>query len=133
MSSFSPLCTVVGCGMAGICCGSCLPRPAKRSTTTYSAGMMKMAMPVAASIPPITAVPMICRPTEPAPVAMNKRHAAENERERRHQNRPQPQPGSCECGIDQWFAALVFAFANSTIRMAFLAARPISITSPICE
>ena len=33
---------------------------------------MKMAMPVAASIPPITVVPMICRPTEPAPLAMNK-------------------------------------------------------------
>ena len=40
------------------------------STTVKVTGMKKMAMPLAASIPPITVMPMICRVSAPAPLAM---------------------------------------------------------------
>src|SRR5207244_1730440 len=61
-----------------------------------------------------------------------QRERSEDERERGHQDRPQPQrraliapsmiEAPCSCAI----------LANSTIRIAFLAASPISMISPIC-
>ena len=63
-------------------------------------------MPVAASIPEITAVPRICRPAAPAPCGDPQRHAAEDERERRHQDRPQAEPRALQRRVHQALALL---------------------------
>ncbi|MNR41494.1 hypothetical protein D3C85_1598890 [compost metagenome] len=94
-------------------------------------GMKKMAIKVAASMPPITGQPRAWRLAAPAPLevtsgtqprmkasdvmAMGRKRsrAASNADSRRLI------PSSC------------FITANSTMRMAFLAARPTSVTSPI--
>ena len=47
---------------------------------------------MAASIPPMTTVPMTAGPAAPAPLAMASGTHAEDEREGRHQDRPQAQP-----------------------------------------
>ncbi len=60
-----------------------------------------MPMTLAASMPPITVVPMIWRATDPAPVAVHNGTQPKNERERRHQNRPQAQPGAFERRVHQ--------------------------------
>jgi len=94
---------------------------------------MKIAMAVAASIPPMTVVPMICRATEPAPVAKNKgTHPRMKAKEVIKIGRSlslAPASAASMRGLPFSYSAL----ANSTIRMAFLAARPINITSPIWE
>ena len=59
-----------------------------------------------------------------------ERHAAEDEGERRHQDRPQAQPRALERGVDEVLPLLDSTLANSTIRIAFFAARPISIDEP---
>ena len=69
----------------------------------------------------------------PGPRGDDQRHHAEDEGERRHQDRPQPQPRRFLRGLEdaagpRWCSCL----ANSTIRMAFLHARPTSTTRPIC-
>src|SRR6266540_1620079 len=103
------------------------------STTTNSTGMMNTAIKVAASIPPITVVPMIWRATDPAPLAVHNgtqpsTNANEVIRMCRKRNLAPPSAASTS-GCPFSYAS----FANSTIRMAFFAASPISITSPICE
>ena len=78
-------------------------------------------------------MPITLRASAPAPGRRQQRHDAEDERERGHQNRAgtaasprsaPPRPAACpaSCSI----------FANSTIRIAFFAARPISMIRPIC-
>ena len=67
------------------------------------------------------------------PVGDHQRHHAEDERERRHQDRPQPQlAGFAAWPRDDRRPASRAVLANSTIRIAFLHARPISTTKPIC-
>ena len=66
-----------------------------------------MPMALAASMPPITVVPMIWRATEPAPEADPQRHATENERERGHQDGPQAKPRAFERRIHQRLPLLV--------------------------
>jgi len=56
-STSSPPPMGLGCERAGLCAPP--RRFAKRSTNTNRAGMMNMAIPVAAAMPPITVVPMI--------------------------------------------------------------------------
>ena len=68
--------------------------------------MKKMAMELAASMPPITAMPMTCRDTRRRRSPC-QRHAAENEGEGGHQNGPQAELGAFERGINQRLALLV--------------------------
>ena len=80
-----------------------------------------------------TAMPSATRISAPAPLAQHQRHHAEDEGERRHQDRPQPQPARLDGRLERGLALRPRScLANSTIRMAFLAARPISTTRPIC-
>ena len=59
-----------------------------------------------------------------------QRQTAEDEGERRHQDRPQPQRAPSSAAVTVSAPASRRALANSTIRIAFFAARPISITIP---
>ena len=93
--------------------------------------MKKMAIPVAASIPPTTAVPMECRLADPAPVeSIRGRHPRMKAREVMMMGRKRRCAASaaaskrlkpCWCRIR----------ANSTMRMAFLEARPMRVTRAI--
>ena len=65
-------------------------------------------MRVAASIPPMTVVPMIRRATAPDPDARPERDAAEDEGEGGHDDRPQTQARAFERGFHEWLAAFVF-------------------------
>jgi hypothetical protein len=88
-------------------------------------------MTVAASMPPMTTVPMMRRETAPAPVAVQRGtvprinanevycESAANEFLRRR-----------ESGVNQR-PAFVFQSRELDDQMAFLAARPISMTRPI--
>src|SRR5438105_3406927 len=123
----------VGSGSVGSCAAGCAcPRRfANRSTSTNSTGMMKMAMAVAASMPVITTVPRICRAIAPAPVAtqsgiMPKMNANEVMRIGRRRSRA-PSSAASTSGLPFFSSSR----ANSTMRMAFLAARPMSIANPI--
>jgi hypothetical protein len=95
---------------------------------------MKMAMLVAASMPLITVVPMLWREIAPEPDAI--------------QSGTQPKMNAklvIKIGRSRWAAPLIAAstidspprsssiFANSTIRIAFFATRPISMMRPTCE
>ena len=86
---------------------------------------------VTPSMPQNTAVPSDWRISAPAPVANDQRHHAEDEGERGHQNRPQPRPRGLDGGVVAGQPGPRACLANSTIRMAFFAARPTSTTRPI--
>ena len=95
-------------------------------------GTKKIARKVAASMPPITPVPDRCARAGARAGRDRERQHAEDERERGHQDRAgsaaapprAPRPTStCPAGAS--------SSANSTIRIAFFAARPISVTRPI--
>ena len=61
-----------------------------------------------------------------------KREHAQEEGEGRHQDRPETQPGPLEGGIGQGtLPCSCLVFANSTIRIAFFAARPMRTMRPI--
>ncbi len=93
--------------------------------------MKKMAMKVAASMPPMTGQPRAWRLAAPAPLEVTRGtqpriNASEvitmGRKRRRAASRADSMrviPSSC------------FITANSTIRMAFLAANPTSVTRPI--
>ena len=91
-----------------------------------------MAMPVAASIPPMTSVPIICRAMAPEPLAsasgtlpkINAKDVISIGRSR------SLAPDSAASSSASPFSCSFFA--NSTMSMAFLAARPINTMSPIC-
>ena len=96
-------------------------------------GMMKMAMQVAANMPPMTAPPMTCRDRAPAPLAMasgTQPRMKANEVIRIGRRRSWAPLRVASTSDNSPFSYSILA--NSTIRMAFLAARPISITRPIC-
>ena len=63
----------------------------------------------------------------------DQRQHAEDEGDRGHQDRPQPEPRRLNRGVDNPMPRCCSCSANSTIRMAFLLARPISITRPIWQ
>ena len=95
--------------------------------------MMKMAMNEAASMPPITVLPITWREIAPAPEAMAsgtqpRMKANEVIRIGRRRRRAPSSVASISDSLP--FSASILA--NSTIRMAFFAASPISMTRPIC-
>jgi len=93
--------------------------------------MRKMAMRVAAVIPPMTVVPMTCREIPPAPLAMaSGTQPRMKAKEVIRIGRSRSFAPSSVASI-RGFPFSYSIFANSTIRMAFLAARPISMTRPI--
>ena len=94
--------------------------------------MMKIAIVVAASMPPMTALPMMRRETAPAPVARTSGRTPRMKAKAvmmigRSRSRAPESVASTSAFPDSYSS-----FANSTIRIAFLAASPISMTSPIC-
>ena len=89
-------------------------------------------MPVAASMPPMTTVPKMRRDTAPAPEAVQsgtqpRMKAKEVIKMGRRRIRA-PVSAASTRGLPFSYSSL----ANSTMRIAFLAARPMSITRPIC-
>ena len=89
-------------------------------------------MPVAASMPAITAVPRTRRPAAPAPVAIQSgRQPSTNANDVIRIGRSRRRAASRAASVT-FCPRSTPAFANSTMRIAFLAARPISMTSPIC-
>ena len=95
--------------------------------------MMNTAINVAANIPPITVVPIIWRAMEPAPLAVQSgTHPSTNANEVIRMGRKRYLPAASAASANG--CPLSYAsFANSTIKMAFFAASPISMTRPICE
>ena len=69
--------------------------------------MMKMAMQVAVTIPPMTAVPMIFRGSRARARGDSQGHATQDKGKRGHQDRPQPKPGTLQGGIGNTLALLV--------------------------
>ena len=91
-------------------------------------------MNVAASMPPNTPVPIERRAAAPGADREHERQHAQHEGERGHHDRPEAQPRRLEArrrAGDRPFACS--CAANSTIRIAFFAARPISTTQPDLE
>ncbi len=84
-------------------------------------------------MPPITVVPIIWRATEPAPVAIHKgtlpRMNAKDVIKIGRRRILAPASAASINGLPCSYSS----FANSTIKIAFFAASPISMTSPICE
>ena len=73
---------------------------------TKKSGTKKMARKVAASMPPMTPVPMAFWPPEPAPLAMASGSDAEDEGQRGHQDRAQPLVRGADGRFDQVHAVL---------------------------
>ncbi len=100
--------------------------------TVKSTGTIKIAKPVAASIPPITVQPIVCLAIAPAPVANAKGETPSiNAREVISIGRSL----SLTADVTALRSGMPWStrtFANSTISIAFFAARPINATSPIC-
>ena len=91
-----------------------------------------MANKVAASMPPMTAVPMVWREMAPDPVAVQsgtqpRMKAKAVMRIGRKRTRA-PASAASKRFLPPSYSAL----QNSTMRMAFLAARPMSMMSAIC-
>ena len=89
-------------------------------------------MPVANAMPTIVTVPITWRATPPAPSAFqsgNRPRMKANDVMRIGRSRMRA-PFSAASTIDSPFSSS--AFANSTIRIAFFADRPISMSSPTC-
>jgi hypothetical protein len=102
----------------------------KLSTTSNITGIRKIAITDAASIPPITTVPNIRRETEPDPVANHSgRHPKINAKAviRIGRNRIL---APVRAASSMLFPPSYSDLENSTIRMAFFAARPISRIRP---
>ena len=95
--------------------------------------MIKIAMTVAASMPPITVVPRMCRELAPAPVdstsGSTPRMKANAVMRIGRRRRRAPASAASTSDAPRSCSTL----ANSTMRIAFLAARPITMTRPICE
>ena len=92
-----------------------------------------MPITLAASMPPITVVPMIWRATDPAPVAVhNGTQPRINANEVIRIGRKRSRAPSNAASI-RLFPFSNSSLANSTIRIAFFAASPMSMTKPICE
>ena len=90
-----------------------------------------VAMKVAASMPPNTPVPMDLRAAAPAPVALTRGKTPRMKaREVMTMGRKRRRAPSRAASSTPRPSARFWA-ANSTIRMAFFAARPISTTRPI--
>lgn len=94
--------------------------------------MMKIPIAVAASIPPSTDHPIVWRATAPAPVANTKGDTPKMKAKDvinigRSLNRTASMVAAT-ISIPRSTRSL----ANSTIRIEFLAARPIRVISPIC-
>ena len=96
-------------------------------------GMKKIPIALAASIPPITAVPIIWRATEPAPLAVHSgtqpRINANDVIKIGRSRSLAPSSAASASG----FQCSFWSLANSTIKIAFFAAKPISMIKPICE
>src|SRR5216684_5336853 len=110
-------------------CGS--RAPLARSKSTNSIGMTKIAIAVPASMPEMTPVPRIRLETAPAPEATqsaNRPKMKANEVMSTGRKRSLA-PSSAASRSDLPFSSS--PLANSTMRMAFFADRPTSITSPI--
>jgi hypothetical protein len=94
--------------------------------------MIKIEITVEASIPPMTVVPRICRDAAPDPAAVHRgtqpRMKANAVMRIGRSRRRAPANAASRIGVPFSYSAL----ENSTMRIAFFAARPISITKPIC-
>ena len=106
-------------------------RSTPRVTRRKDSGTKMIARAVAAIMPPITPVPIEWRLTEPAPVLIAngktpKMNASEVMTIGRNLSRAASSAASETDRPSRWRWA-----ANSTIRIAFFAARPISVTRPI--
>src|SRR5262249_42832581 len=107
-------------------------RAMRRSITAYSTGMKNTPSAVATNMPPHTAVPSDQRECAPAPLATTngttpRMKANEVIKIGRKRNCAAATAASTIVSPSRSCCSL----ANSTIRMAFLAARPMSITRPI--
>ena len=93
--------------------------------------MRKMEMKVQASMPPMTVVPRMRRETAPEPDAMASgrvpRMKAKAVMRIGRKRRRAPARVASMSGLPFSYSSR----ANSTMRMAFFAARPMSITKPI--
>ncbi len=101
-----------------------LPAPDHFSTMKKMAGTKKIPITLAAIIPPITVVPMICRATAPAPLAVHSGTQPRMNAKRRHQNWPQAKPGSFERGVRQGLSLFVLVFGKFNNQNRVLCRQP---------
>src|SRR5579871_16566 len=100
--------------------------------TTNKTGTINIARPVAATIPPNTVQPIVLRATELAPVASaSGRTPSINAMDVINIGRRRSRTASSVPAITS-MPRSTLSLANSTIRMAFFADRPISVINPIC-
>ena len=102
-----------------------------RSTATNNTGTKKIASSVAATMPENTVTPIEMRDAAPAPL---DRISGTTPRMKANEVMMIGRRRSLAASIAALTASLPassFILANSTIRIAFLAARPISSTTPI--
>ena len=103
-----------------------------RSMKTNSAGTKKIPSKVAANIPDTTVVPSMRRAAAPAPSATQSGKQPKmkaNDVIKIGRNRSRAPSSAASISGRPCFS---FSFANSTIRIAFLAVSPTSMTRPIC-
>ncbi len=96
-------------------------------TITKNSGTMKMARRVAVNMPPITPVPMSFWLPAPAPVEMARGVTPAMKASEGHQDRAQAQARRFLGRVQRAHAGALGASANSTIRIAFLAERPMVV------
>ncbi len=102
------------------------------STTAKVTGINRMPITVASVMPPTTTVPRMRRDTAPEPLAVHSGRATEDERQRRHHDGAEAQPRCVQRRIRRCSGrSRNSTFANSTIRIAFFAESPISMTRPM--
>ena len=94
---------------------------------------MKTPSAVTRLMPAMTAVPRIRREAAPAPAAVQSgTHPRMKAKEVMRMGRSRSLAPSSAAATRSFPSCSCCILANSTIRMAFFAARPMSITRPIC-
>ena len=107
--------------------------PKSRSTATKSTGTSTTPRMVATSMPANTAIPMTLRPSAPAPEARTSGKTPRmNAKAVMRMGRSRSFAASIAASMKPRPFFFWASLANSTMRMAFFAASPTSMMSPIC-
>ena len=128
-----PPCPCSGRQRAGPAAGAgCFAPPITFSTATNNIGISRTPRMVAMSMPENTDHAHHLARFGAGARRREQRHDAEDEREGGHQDRPEAQLAADSAASTRLLPCSCSTLANSTIRIAFFAARPMSMMRPIC-
>jgi hypothetical protein len=102
----------------------------RRRTTTKNTGTKNTASTVPVIMPPSTPVPMARWLAEPAPLAMASGSTPSTEGHRGHDDGAEAQMRGFQGRLDHPLPWACRSLANSMIKIAFLADRPMMVISP---